>query len=97
MAIRETREREIKLRAGEDFTLPELGGEPIEPRLFVSTYHDTADHRLARRGVTLRHRVENGRGLWQLKLPAGPARLELEKPVGRWRRRPSCSTSSWGT
>ena len=80
MAIRETLEREVKLRAGEDFTLPELGGEAIEPRLFVSTYHDTADHRLARRGVTLRHRVENGKGLWQLKLPAGAARLELEQP-----------------
>ena len=35
-----------------------------------------------RRGVTLRHRVENGKGLWQLKLPAGPARLELERPGG---------------
>lgn len=80
MAIRETLEREVKLRAGEDFTLPELGGEAIEPRLFVSTYHDTADHRLARRGVTLRHRLENGKGLWQLKLPAGKARLELEAP-----------------
>ena len=80
MAIRETVEREVKLRAGEDFKLPELGGEAIEPRLFVSTYHDTADHRLARRGVTLRHRVENGKGLWQLKLPQGKARLELEGP-----------------
>jgi len=82
MAIRETLEREVKLRAGEDFTLPELGGEAIEPRLFVSTYHDTTDHRLARRGVTLRHRLENGKGLWQLKLPAGNARLELEKAGG---------------
>ena len=62
------------------FRLPELGGEAIEPRLFVSTYHDTADHRLARRGITLRHRVENGKGLWQLKLPHGNARLELEEP-----------------
>ena len=80
MAVRETLERELKLRAGEEFHLPELGGEAIEPRLFVSTYHDTSDHRLARRGVTLRHRVENGKGLWQLKLPRGPARLELEQP-----------------
>ena len=79
MAIRETREREVKLRADETFTLPELGGEAIESRVFVSTYHDTLDHRLGRRGVTLRHRVENGKGLWQLKLPAGNARLELEK------------------
>jgi CHAD domain-containing protein len=80
VAIRETVERELKLRAGDEFHLPELGGEAIEPRLFVSTYHDTADHRLARRGVTLRHRLENGKGLWQLKLPHGNARLELEEP-----------------
>lgn len=73
-------EREVKLRADEAFALPDLGGEAIEPRLFVSTYHDTADHRLARRGVTLRHRLENGRALWQLKLPRGSARLELEAP-----------------
>jgi CHAD domain-containing protein len=80
VAVRETVEREVKLRAGEEFRLPELGGEAIEPRLFVSTYHDTPDHRLARRGVTLRHRLENGKGLWQLKLPRGRARLELEHP-----------------
>jgi CHAD domain-containing protein len=80
MAIKETVEREVKLQAGDTFRLPELGGEAIEPRLFVSTYHDTADHRLARRGITLRHRVENGNGLWQLKLPHGGARLELEAP-----------------
>ena len=79
MAIRETVEREVKLRADEAFRLPELGGEPIEPRLFVSTYHDTADHRLARRGITLRHRLENGKGLWQLKVPRAGSRLELEQ------------------
>ncbi|MBA2296849.1 MAG: CYTH and CHAD domain-containing protein [Actinobacteria bacterium] len=80
--MRETLEREVKLRAGEAFELPELGGEAIEPRLFVSTYHDTTDHRLAQHGVTLRHRVENGKGLWQLKLPRGIARLELENEGG---------------
>jgi CHAD domain-containing protein len=78
MAIRETLEREVKLRAASEFKLPELGGESIEPRLFISTYHDTIDHRLARRGITLRHRIENGKGLWQLKLLRGKARLELE-------------------
>jgi CHAD domain-containing protein len=79
VAIRETVERELKLRAGDGFRFPELGGETIAPRVFVSTYHDTADHRLARRGVTLRHRLEDGKGLWQLKLPHGPARRELEQ------------------
>jgi CHAD domain-containing protein len=81
-SLRETVEHELKLSAGDGFALPDLGGEPFEPRVFVSTYHDTADHRLAQGGVTLRHRVENGRGLWQLKLPHGAARLELEREGG---------------
>jgi CHAD domain-containing protein len=82
MALRETVEREVKLSAPPGFALPELGGEMFEPRVFVSTYHDTADHRLARSSVTLRYRLENGRGLWQLKLPHGAARLELEREGG---------------
>jgi CHAD domain-containing protein len=77
--LEETLEREIKLSPGASFTMPDLGGEALEPRVFVSTYHDTPDHLLARSGLTLRHRVEHGRGLWQLKLPAGDARLELEE------------------
>jgi len=78
VVVKETLERELKLRAGSEFELPELGGEAVEPRSFDSTYHDTRDHRLGRHGVTLRHRVENRKGLWQLKLPQGDARLELE-------------------
>jgi CHAD domain-containing protein len=80
--MRETHERELKLRAPDGFELPALGGEPLDPRVFVSTYHDTADFRLARAGATLRHRVENGRGLWQLKLSRGEGRLELESDGG---------------
>lgn len=78
--MRETIEREVKLRPGDAFRLPELGGEPLPTRVFVSTYHDTVDLRLARHGVTLRHRIEDGAGLWQLKLPRGAARTELEVP-----------------
>jgi CHAD domain-containing protein len=80
--VKQTLEREIKLRAEPGFRLPDLPGEPLIPRTFTSTYHDTADHRLARQGVTLRHRVEGPSELWQLKLPAGGARLELEQPGG---------------
>jgi len=76
--LRETLERELKLSTGERFAMPDLGGEAIATRVFVSTYHDTPEHRLARSGLTLRYRVENGRGRWQLKLPRGDARLELE-------------------
>ena len=75
-------EYERKLDAPEGFELPDLGGEPLEPRVFTSIYHDTADRSLARAGITLRRRTERGRSLWQLKLPAGDARLELEEAGG---------------
>ncbi|MGI8606817.1 MAG: CHAD domain-containing protein [Gaiellaceae bacterium] len=82
MAPTETIERELKLAAPDGFELPDLGGEPLEPRAFTSTYYDTSDHRLARAGITLRRRVEHGKGLWQLKLPEGTARRELEQAGG---------------
>lgn len=75
-------EHERKLEAPEGFELPDLGGEPLEPRVFTSVYHDTADRSLAHAGITLRRRTERGRSVWQLKLPAGEARLELEEPGG---------------
>jgi CHAD domain-containing protein len=77
--MRETVEREVKLVPGEGFELPSLG-QPQPPRDFVSTYYDTQGLRLARHGITFRHRIEDGAGLWQLKLPRGDARAELEEP-----------------
>ena len=77
--MKETVEREVKLAPGEGFVLPELGGESLPTRVFTSTYHDTDDLVLARHGITLRHRVEGGAGLWQLKLPRGVSRAELEQ------------------
>lgn len=79
-SMRSTLEREVKLASVEGFSLPELGGLTLPERTFVSTYHDAAGLPLARHGVTFRHRVENGAGLWQLKLPKGIARIELELP-----------------
>jgi CHAD domain-containing protein len=77
--VKEHLERELKLAPRDGFQLHGLGGEPLPTRVFVSTYHDTPDLRLARSGVTFRHRVEDGTGRWQLKLPRGAARLELER------------------
>jgi CHAD domain-containing protein len=77
--MRETVEREVKLVPGEGFELPPLG-QPQPTRDFVSTYYDTQALRLARHGITFRHRIEDGAGLWQLKLPRGDARAELEEP-----------------
>ena len=81
--VRETLERELKLDVDPPFELPPLPGEPLAERVFTSTYHDTPARSLARVGITLRRRVENGLSLWQLKLPRGEgARAELEAPGG---------------
>ncbi len=77
-----TAERELKLETDEPIELDRLGGRPLEERVFTSTYFDTADLSLLRAGLTLRHRVEKGLGLWQLKVPSAEARIELEEPGG---------------
>ena len=80
---KETLEREIKLSAPRNFSLPPLPGEPLVPRQFTSAYYDTEDHRLAQAGITLRYRTEARLGVWQLKLPRNGARRELEFSGGR--------------
>jgi CHAD domain-containing protein/adenylate cyclase class IV len=75
-------ERELKLESPADFVLPELDGEPLEGRLFTSTYYDTPSRSLARAGITLRRRVENGVSTWQLKLPREDGRAEVSAPGG---------------
>jgi CHAD domain-containing protein len=75
-------EQEIKLRAGDDFPGIKLPGRELPARTLWSTYFDTEELRLAGSGITLRRRVEStngdGAGAWQLKLPHGQDRLELE-------------------
>lgn len=69
-------EQEVKLEVWPGFVLPELVGVddgvaavPAEMNRLVARYHDTADLRLARAGISLRHREGDGTG-WTLKLPA---------------------------
>ena len=76
--IRETLEREVKLRPVSGFQLPDFAGQCLHRRVFTSTYYDTKTYALGRLGITLRRRVEQKKGKWQLKLPRGTARLELE-------------------
>ena len=72
-------ERELKLEPPVDFELPQLEGRQLGTRLFTSTYYDTPLRSLARAGITLRRRLENGVSRWQLKLPrAENARTEIE-------------------
>src|ERR1700716_3852323 len=84
-------EREVKLGAGPAFHLPDLNGvvdgiavTPPEAVRLETVYYDTPDLRLARWGVSLRHRAGEG---WTLKLPprhapsdgqAGSALLERD-------------------
>lgn len=75
--MKETLERELKLSVERGFELPPLAAD-VAPRHLRATYYDTDDHRLARHGATLRRRNEDGRELWQLKLPSGGDRLEVE-------------------
>jgi CHAD domain-containing protein len=54
--------------------------EPVVDEL-VATYFDTADQRLLRAKVTMRHRSGGPDAGWHLKLPAGPdARDEIRLP-----------------
>jgi len=71
-------EHEVKLAVDSDFRLPPLSGVPLPRRLLVSTYYDTASHDLAHARITLRYRVERGKEAWQLKIPLGSDRQEIE-------------------
>ena len=51
-------------------------------RVFRSTYHDTADRQLARSGVALRRRLENGASTWEVELPEAPRQIALAAPGG---------------
>ncbi len=72
------RERELKLAVAPDFRLPRLPGTPLPRRQLISTYYDTAAYDLAHARMTLRHRIERGKKSWQLKIPLGDDRQEIE-------------------
>ena len=79
-------ERELKLSIEPGYRLPRFAGSRIAPRILTAVYYDTPGHRLASARVTLRRRVEGRRPRWQLKLPSGAARLEIEIAGARPRR-----------
>ncbi len=85
------RERELKLAIGDTFVLPDLADpklgvrevRPLAELELGSVYHDTADLRLARHGLTLRYRVgEEGAPGWTLKLPVGGVDLSVREELG---------------
>ena len=69
-------EREYKFDVDPDWAVPDLAGpaggrQDLPDEHLVSTYFDTADHRLWNAGMTLRHRAKDGgtAGKWTLKRP----------------------------
>src|ERR1700679_3416957 len=86
-------EREVKLGADLRYTLPDLrkvvGGTTRLPEQDLSTtYFDTPDLRLWRRGFSLRYRVGEDLkgGTWTLKLPDAAAQtgFSLDRPELSW-------------
>ncbi|MGH9063744.1 MAG: hypothetical protein ACRD0L_07225, partial [Acidimicrobiales bacterium] len=82
----------IKLDAPASFVLPDLtrvirdaAVTVLAPRQLTAVYWDTSDLGLARAGVTVRHRVEDGGpGRWTVSLPGGGnARREVDVAAGR--------------
>jgi CHAD domain-containing protein len=71
-------ERECKLAVDPSFHLPRLPGTQLPRRQLISTYYDTAAYDLAHARITLRHRIEQGKKSWQLKIPLGDDRQEVE-------------------
>lgn len=81
-------EIEDKFDVPGDYEVPDLSklGEVVGPRShqLVALYYDTADLRLAARGVTLRRRRGGADPGWHLKLPkAKGARQEIRLPLTR--------------
>jgi CHAD domain-containing protein len=86
------KEIERKYRASRGLVLPDLTGriptvasiDPAVRHRMVAIYHDTPDLRLAREGITLRHRTGGSDDGWHLKLPLGPmakgVREEIQLP-----------------
>ncbi len=84
-------ELELKFAVGRAFAMPDLIGAgsvaemlPLPTQELRATYYDTVDRRLARWGITLRHRTGEGdRAAWTLKLPTPAADVAGVTPASR--------------
>ena len=77
--MRRTGRHELTRGASAGFRLPPLGGLPLEARVITSVYYDVPGGSLAVAGIALLRRTEDGRSIWQLRLPVEESCLELEE------------------
>ena len=92
MAIHANTERETKLDADFDFSLPDLRRvvpltTVLQPQHLWTTYLDSADLRLWEGRITLRHRrgEREGPGIWTLKLPIRQGASRTVRSELTWR------------
>ena len=77
--VKTAREQEQKYSVHGLFVMPDLtdpsvglvAAQPRPAQTLRAVYYDSPDLRLARDGITLRHRTGDGDARWTLKLPAG--------------------------
>lgn len=89
--VTKVRETEWKYDVPPGATLPDLTGlpraaamSPPQKQILRAVYHDTADLRLLRAGITLRRRTGGNDAGWHLKLPESDgSRTELRLPTQR--------------
>ncbi|MFF0455043.1 CHAD domain-containing protein [Nocardia africana] len=82
------RERKYQLPITGGVPLDDVPGMTLDPlteeQVLDAVYHDTADLRLAHKGITLRRRTGGDDAGWHLKLPLGEdTREEIQVPLGR--------------
>src|SRR5260221_5756953 len=76
--VEATDEHERKLDAPDGFELPDLGGSPLQPRVFTSVYYDVPERSLSDAGPTLRRRTQRGLSVLPPELPLSHFRLRLQ-------------------
>lgn len=86
-----TLEYEVKFEVAPELALPDLrplvgGTVRLAEQRLVTTYFETADRRLWREGLTLRHRMTEGDevGIWTLKLPPASDGSTLDRNELSW-------------
>jgi CHAD domain-containing protein len=68
--VEERVERHVLFDAPDGLAALESFGEPVDERVFTTTLVDAPDRILDTSGLSLRRRLENGKSVWELDLPA---------------------------